>query len=75
MLEYKREDVACLFVEFFFVEEHAQTAARLAANEHVLRDAQVIHQLEFLMNDADAGGLRFARTEEGDGLTVVEDFA
>jgi hypothetical protein len=56
------KNVACLRVELVFIEEQAEAPARLAADEHILGDAQMIHQLEFLMNDADAHGLRLART-------------
>jgi hypothetical protein len=69
------ENLARLGVEPVLVEEEPQPAARLAADENVLRHGQMIHQLQFLMNDADAGGLRFARARERDRLAINEDFA
>jgi hypothetical protein len=69
------EDVVGLRVELVFVEEQAEASARFAANEHILGDAQMIHQLEFLMNDADAHVLRLARARELDWLAVTEEFA
>ena len=43
------------------VEEEAAARARLAADEDVLGDRQVGHQVEFLVDDADAQLLRRAR--------------
>ena len=38
-------------------------------------DGQMIHQVQFLMNDADAERLRLARARTVDRLAVEEDFA
>ena len=50
MVEKRRR----LPVELVLVEQQSERALRLAADEDVLRDGEVVHQLEFLMNDADA---------------------
>ena len=60
------EQLRRLAVELVLVEQQAEGPLRLAADEDVLRDGEVIHQLQFLMNDADPGVLRFARTGESD---------
>ena len=60
-------------VQLVLVEQQAERAPRLAADEDVLGDGQVIHQLEFLMNDPDPSRLRLARIGEGDLLAAVKD--
>ena len=57
------------------VDEHAETAARLAADEDVLGGRHVVHQEQFLMNDADAQFLRGARSRNRDGLALDDDLA
>ena len=69
------EQFGRLAVELVLVEQQAEGPLRLATDEDVLRDGEVIHQLQFLMNDADPGVLRFARTGEIDARAVVKDLA
>ena len=49
-----------LTIELVFVEKEAEAPPRFAADENILRDGQMIHQLELLMNNPDAHGLRVA---------------
>ena len=65
------ENLLGLTIELVLVEKHAQTAARLAADEHVLRDGQMMHQVEFLMDDTDARCLGGARARKVDRLAVI----
>ena len=58
-----------------FVGEPAEAAARLAADEDVLRRREVAHQVQFLMDDADAEVLRGARAGQRHWLAVDEDLA
>ena len=62
-------------VELVFVEPKPKRLSGLATDKDVLRDGKVIHQLQFLMNDADARGLGLARTGEVDRLVVEPNFA
>src|ERR1700730_686773 len=62
-------------VELVVVEQKTERALRLAADEDVLRHGQVVHQLQFLMNDADAGLLRLARVGGIHAGAVVADLA
>src|SRR5918994_853497 len=56
------------------VDEPA-AAAPLVAQEHVLRDGQVGHQRELLVDDHDAHVLAVADAVEPDRLSVVDDLA
>ena len=58
---HRREDLGGVGVELAVVEQHAAELLRLAADEDVLRRRQVGHQVQFLMDDADAELLRAAR--------------
>jgi hypothetical protein len=60
-------------VEGAVVEQRA--AARLPADEDVLRDRQVGHQVELLVDDADAELLRMAWAGDAYGLAVEQEFA
>ena len=62
-----------LAVELVFVEQEAERALGFAADENILRDGQMIHQLQFLMNDPDSRRLSLARTGEIDRSAVVKD--
>src|SRR5229473_1323769 len=64
------EYAARLLVERVLVQEHAELPARLAADEDILRRAEVVHQVELLMNDADAVALRRARAADFDRAAV-----
>src|SRR6266850_6353042 len=67
------ENAARLFVERVLVQEHAEQPAGLAADEDVLSRAEVVHQVELLMNDADAVALRRARAADFDRAAVEKD--
>jgi hypothetical protein len=64
-----------LLVQRVLVEEQAKAAPRLAADVDVLRRAQVVHQVQFLMHDADAQRLRGAWRRQLDRLAVEQDVA
>ncbi len=48
------EDRLGLLVQCLFVKKQSEAATRFAADEYILGCSQVIHQVEFLVNDADA---------------------
>ncbi len=58
------EQPARVGVQALLVQEQAQAAPRLAADVDVLRGAQVPHQVELLVDDADAQRLRAARAAD-----------
>ena len=62
-------------VELGVVEQHAAELLRLAADEDVLRRGEVGHQVQFLMDDADAELLGAARRIDLDRLAVEQDLA
>src|SRR5580692_3007388 len=62
-----------LAIELVLVEQQAEQALRFAADENILRDSQMIHQLQFLMNDPDSRRLSLARTGEINRSTIVEN--
>jgi hypothetical protein len=72
---HPREDRGRVAVEPVLVDEHAEAAARLPADEDVLRDAQVVHQVQLLMDDADAERLRRARLGDLHRAAVDPDLA
>ena len=55
--------------------DDAKRVARFAADEDVVGDGEVVHQVEFLMDDADAQGLRSARSVDLDLLAAHLDRA
>ena len=61
------EDRLRILVHLRFVDD-AERVARFAADEDVVGDGEVVHQVEFLMDDADAQGLRSARSVDLDLL-------
>ena len=62
-------------LHFLRVDEHAGPPLRFATDEYVLRHAAVVHQVEFLMDDADAQGLRGARIGNVHQLPVNANLA
>jgi hypothetical protein len=68
-----REEGVRVLVQPPLVEPPA--APRLAADEDVLRRGQVVHQVEFLMDDADAQLLGGARARDVDGLAIEAHLA
>ena len=66
------EELQRLLVERLLVED-AKPLARLAADEDVLRDRQVGHQVEFLVDDADAKLLRRSRAGNLDLFAFEQD--
>ena len=69
------ENVLRLTIEPVFVEKEAEAPPRLAADKNILSDGQMVHQLKFLMNDADPHGLRVAWAGKGHRLAVVKNLA
>jgi len=61
-------------IELALVDEKPEAPLRLAPDEDVLRGAQMIHQVQFLMHDADAERLGGARVGNVDRLAIDEDF-
>ena len=68
------DQLARLRVEPALVEEEPR-AARLAPDEEVLRDREVGHQVELLVDDADAELLRVLGRDRLVGLAVEEELA
>ena len=67
---HRGEDLGGVGIQLRLVEQQAAGLARLAADEDVLRRRQVRHQVEFLMDDADAEILGLARRVDLDRLAV-----
>ena len=67
------EDLLGLCIDGLFVQHEADILARLAPDEHVLRHGEVRHQVEFLMDHADAQVLRGAWIVDFDFFALVED--
>ena len=63
----------CLFFHGLVVDQTA--LEELTANEHVLRYRQVIHHVQFLVDNADTGNLRFTDVAEAHLLTQILDGA
>ena len=61
------------FILFALVEQYA--VHRLAADEYVFRHRQILHQVQFLMDDGNAQRLRVARVVDLHGLAVEQDLA
>ena len=57
----------------FLIEEKREALARLAADEDVLRGGEVRHEIQFLVDDADAQVLGRAGVGDVDFLPLVED--
>ena len=55
--------------------DFAEGIDRLATEKNVLGNGQLVQQVQFLMNDADTGLLRVARTLETAGLATITDLA
>ena len=68
------QEFGSVVVELLVVEETAGQPG-FAADEHVLRRRQVVHQEEFLVDDADARLLGGERGRQGDGFTPHQDLA
>ncbi len=69
------EDALCVRIQRILVEQPAQPAARLAPDKDVLRRREVAHQVEFLVNDADAQRQCLAWRTRFDRPAVNEDLA
>ena len=69
------EDLPSVLLHFPIVDEQAEAPAGFAADEDVLRDAAVVHQVELLMNDADAEILRGSRARDIHRLAVDANLA
>ena len=72
-MQASRTAAARLALSASLVEQKPKPAARLAADEDVLRHGQVGHQVQFLVDDADAELLRGARARDLDLLALEED--
>jgi hypothetical protein len=64
-----------LSVELVVVQEQAERLLRFTSDKDIFCNRQVIHQLQFLMNDADAGRLCLARAVKIDTLAVIANFS
>ena len=69
------EDLRRGGVQLGVVEQQAAELLRLAADEDVLRRRQVGHQVQLLMDYADAQLLRAARRADFDRLAIEQDLA
>ena len=69
------EDGRGVAVQGLLVEQEPEGPLGLAADEDVLRGGEVVHQVELLMNDADAEVLRRTGRRNIDGHAVDADFA
>src|SRR5919198_4146109 len=70
---HRFEQVPSLLVDLVLVEDEPGTLARLAPDEDVLGHRQVAHQVELLVDDADAEVLRRARIGDLDFFALVVD--
>ena len=63
----------CLLVDFLVVQENSRLGARFASNEDILRHGQVGHQVELLVDHADAQVLGSTRVGNVDFVAFVNN--
>src|SRR5579859_74426 len=57
-------------VELILIQEKIERSARFAPDINILGDSQMVHQVEFLVNNADAEQLRSSRRRDFDFLAL-----